>query len=45
MRKRDGEIGSKRIQFSSEDTKKYLDAANDSMWEALRKRTQMLQKS
>jgi hypothetical protein len=31
-------LGVKRIKFSPEDTKKYLDAANDSMWKALEKK-------
>lgn len=31
-------IGVKRIKFSPEDAKKYVEAANDSMWEALEKK-------
>lgn len=31
-------IGVKRITFSPPDTKKYIDAANDSFWEDLEKK-------
>jgi len=37
-KKEQEKIGIKRIKFSSEDTKKYIDTANDAFWEDLEKK-------